>query len=570
MPVLADHNPSTASSVPQVITANYPKYAHNFTPLHTQNTSAMMMAQIARATPVAMIRKKTNEPVVPNSPEPVNLPEIQLETTLANLYRQASSRHGRKRIAQVLSCVNAGIALTPDVPRNTKYLYQDGCFNSTIEKDETANTKANRQRQLAIKYLSLIAQRDAFVSGDTHAIFFYIGDFPEQIAHDKSQAEETLAVLPASQRPKLLFCSGPDSIPLENEGIDFLAHKIMLDGLEKYPLLNAPETHWTINSKLALAKSGLPTPRCEYIELDGYIAEAAECCAACQKDPEAFPIVATCNGNRGKWIEKQSALIHKKLAERELPFVLKNQQTFGGAGTYIIRTEDERRRITEELQSGILRKLLSAVTKDNVHLEPGTLILSDMVKDPIGDYGLTFFVNDDGRDPTFLAASEQITNGEGAWMGSTINYSRQLELKKKFEPLVKKIARWIQGHGYIGPAGADILETAASSDDKDNFHIVDLNIRTSGSLCLPLLRGHFTSRGLPCASSSSVSTRMNRKNFIALFSKEFSSGQMCILSWYEDTESGMSVADVAIGAVDEQGLEEAMKRMAQVTEQITF
>ncbi|KAH7313764.1 hypothetical protein B0I35DRAFT_410717 [Stachybotrys elegans] len=539
-----------------------------------------MAAEIARATPVAVLEKNLSQQSVREKPShgPVELPPIVLDTTLTDLYRQASPRLADKRIAHVLSCINAAIDLTPHLPRNKKFVYHDACFNGANRDDDTAATGAKFRRKIAIRFLSLIAQRDAFICGPSDAVFFYIGDLPEQMAHDQAQAQETLSILPQHQRPQVTFCSGPDSIPVKDKGIGLLAYKIALDGLEKHNLSVPAETHWTLNSKLALATSGLPTPKCELVEPAGFIDEPSACCSSCRDNPAIFPVPESCDGPRGAWIKEQSKMICDGLLRKELPFVLKNQQTFGGAGTYIIRTAEERLQIIKDLQDrGILRKLLSSVTRANAHLRPGTLILSDMVKDPIRDYGLTFFVNDDGRDPTFLAASEQITTDQGAWMGSTINFSRQSELKSRFEPLIKEISRWLQSYDYVGPAGADVLETASSGTrpsqgepDFSNYNIVDLNIRTSGSLCLPMLRSHFTSRGLQCVSSSSVSVRADRKHFINLFAEQFRSGSMCILSWYEDVESGVSVADVVIGAKDEAGLEKAMRHMSKITESVTF
>ncbi|WQF84028.1 hypothetical protein CDEST_09042 [Colletotrichum destructivum] len=555
-----------------------------------------------------------------------DLPTITLDTTLADLYRRGSPRNAKKRIAQVFSGINSGTRLSADVPRNAKYLYQDTPFN-TVPDDVSSskpNGDAGQQRQqhkeLAVKYLSLIPQRDAFISGDTAVVLFHVDDTDSQRAHDRREAEKTISVLPKNQRPDLVFCSGPSRIPVKEAGIDLIAYKLVLDGLEAYDLVVPTDTHWFLNSKAALARSGLPTPRSKILELDGVADEARACCDPCTDGDAAaeFVIPEACAGSRGEWFARQSSRILAELESHPLPFVLKNQQTFGGAGTYIVRTEDRRVRVVEDLRGGVLRKLLSSVTPSNVHLRPAALILSDLVEDPVGDFGLTFFVTDDGGDPIFLAASEQLTDGDNAWIGSTINYGRQDELERKFGALVKKIASWLRGHDYVGPAGADVLETRPSpsrgqkpttngcktngSDmngyqtnghkanghtsngytngthppdtnadaDFSNFHVVDLNIRTSGSLCLPLLRTHFTSRGLMSASSFSISCSQGRDAFIADFADDFAAGRMCVVSWYEDPDTGASLADVAVGAEDEAGLRRAMQRVRDATDEVTF
>ncbi|KAL8377157.1 hypothetical protein RB595_008029 [Gaeumannomyces hyphopodioides] len=535
---------------------------------------------------------------------PIKLPTVRLDTTLAELYARASPRLAGKRVGQVLSGTNSGIGLSNNFPRNSKYLYQDSPFNSAdADRDESEAAR----RELAVKYLSLIPQRDAFITGAAPAVLFNLGTDPDQRAQDRREAERTIAALEADQRPELVFCPGPAEIPVEEAGIDLLACKLMIDGLERYDLVVPAETHWFLNSKAALAQSGLPTPVCDAIELSGHGAEAGLCCKACQQSTDEFVVPELCTGERGRWVDQESAKIYDAVRARALPFVLKNQQTFGGAGTYIVNTEEDRARLLEELRDGVLRRLLSSVTASNSHLKPGTILLSQMVAEPIGDYGVTFFVTDreGDDDPIFLATSEQMTDGP-AWIGSTINYARQDELRAKFEPLVRLVGRWLKSHGYVGPAGADVLETAPHAHknggcsghaaagaatngaprDKDglasefpHFHIVDLNVRTSGSLCLPLLRGHFTSRGLSCASSFSVSVAKTREQFMRKFQAEFESGAMCIISWYEDRRmpadgrgepSVLSLADIALGAEDMEALGKAIDRVRNATDEVTF
>ncbi|KAG7106927.1 hypothetical protein HYQ44_020373 [Verticillium longisporum] len=508
---------------------------------------------------------------------------MSLDTTLADLYRQAAPRTKARRIAQVLCGVNSGLPLSAKFPRNTKYLYQDSPFNTTAAKAPSCpDEKAALTRELAMKYLSLIPQRDAFISGSAPVILFHIDhDDPAQVEHDRAEAEATVSVLDADQKPELVFCAGPADIPVQEKGIDVIAYKLMVDGLEKYDLLVQPDVHWFVNSKDALAKSGLPTPKCEIIDLEGHGGAQRGCCEVCVSGGDGegneFVIPAACEGARGQWFAQESERILQKIAQRSLPFVLKNQQTFGGAGTYVIRTEEERGKVVGDLREGVLRKLMSSVTEANAHLRPGALILSDLVDEPIGDYGLTFFVTKEEAEPVFLAASEQMIGEGNAWIGSTINYRRQDELKKKFAKLVKKVAAWLRSHDYVGPAGADVLETTSESvmdegvdDELTRYHIVDLNVRTSGSLALPLMKTHFTGRGLDNASSFSISSKHSRDDFVTLFRDDFESGKMCILSWYQDRDTGTSLADVAVGAATPEDLKKEMQRVRDATDEVTF
>lgn len=540
----------------------------------------------------------------------INLPTIRLDTTLTDLYKLADPSTAHLRLGLVLCGVNSAIALTPSFPRNKKYLYQDSPFNNIPPSELKAvadatsnphNGTSDLQRSIALKYLSLIPQRDAFIAGgpQTPTIFFNVQPgSAEQEAHDAREAEQTLAVLSPEQRPKLVFCSGPADISVRELGIERLAVKIMLDDLEKegYPLVVDQETQWFLNSKAGLAESGLPTPRAEVVDVDGHVpVPALECCEVCKEGDQGKGgmkfIPAGCTGTRGRWVEKQMREIVENVEARKTPFVFKTQQTFGGAGTWVVSDEAKKRELVEELtddETGVLRKLLSQVTVKNEQMKPGSVVLSEMVRDPVGDYGVTFLVGK-GGEAHFLAASEQMINEDNAWIGSTINYARQEKLKEKFQGIMRQTAEWVGKRGYIGPVGIDILETkkipedeqlqkngvSSADGEKTAHYIVDLNVRTSGSLALPLLKGHFTSRGLTCASSFSTTVKGSRKEFMETWREAFESGRMLIMAWYEDKTSNggeevESIGDVVVGGKDEKDLQHLMKRVRESTEEVTF
>ncbi|KAK3489043.1 uncharacterized protein B0T23DRAFT_430554 [Neurospora hispaniola] len=538
----------------------------------------------------------------------INLPTIHLDTTLTDLYKLADPSTAHLRLGLVLCGVNSAIALTPSFPRNKKYLYQDSPFNNIPPaelKDATASsTTTDLQRSIALKYLSLIPQRDAFITGGPHTptIFFNVSPgSASQEAHDRHEAEATIAVLSPEQRPKLVFCSGPAEIPVKELGVDRLAVKVMLDDLERkgYPLVVNQETQWFLNSKAGLAESGLPTPRAEVVDVEGFVPPLAggECCEVCRAEDDVVGkggmrlVPAGCKGARGRWMRGQMKRIVKKVDARQAPFVFKTQQTFGGAGTWVVSDEEKKRELVKTLmddETGVLRKLLSQVTAKNQQMKPGSVVLSEMVRDPVGDYGVTFLVGKEG-EATFLAASEQMINEDNAWIGSTINYARQERLKKKFEGIMRQTAEWVGKHGYIGPVGIDVLETkdipknepvqgngiSSADGEKTAHYIVDLNVRTSGSLALPLLKGHFTTRGMTCASSFSTTLRGSRKQFMETWREEFETGRMLIMAWYEDSTGNEekeveSIGDVVVGGKDEKDLQDLMKRVRESTEEVTF
>jgi hypothetical protein len=485
----------------------------------------------------------------------VKLPIIKLDTTIAELYKRANPNKANTRVGWVSCGVTSGVNLTDDFPRNAKFVYQDQAIITT-PRQKLSHGTAELQRSHTKKYLGLISQRDAFISGDTPVIFFNLGQTPEQIEHDRREAEATISVLDPSQRLELVFCPGPAKIPVKQHGIDQLQYKIALDDLASYPLTHDLEAHWFLNSKAALARSGLPTPRADIIEVESYPVAADSCCAVCQNNSSDLPFIPpSCTGPRGKWLASQTARILSAIHARPVPFVLKTQQAFGGAGTWLVQTEQKKASLLADLsgsnsnsketesedekeEDGILRKLLSLPTPRNTHLHPATLLLTDLIASPTADYGLTFMVTASG-DAIFLAAAEQMISSNGgdgaatnsAWVGSVIYYARQEELRERFAGFMGRIAEWVGGHGYVGPVGADVLQDGDGDDG--SWYVVDLNVRTCGSVSLPLLRGHFVGRGLWCASSFSMTVRGGREGFVVRWRGAFEEGRMLILSWYE-------------------------------------
>ena len=499
-----------------------------------------------------------------------NFPPIRLDTTLADLYRQHCPSLSTKRLGHIFCGTTCAANLSPDFPRNRKYVYQDAAFN---DSGRAAKTDAEVRRVLAPKYLSLVPQRDAFIAGDSAVFFFYSGRETAEIEHDEAETYRTLAVLDAAQKAEVVFCPGPSDVwkVMEARKIDYVTSKLVVDGVVESAgskMLVDADLLWYLNSKEALARSGLPTPAAAIVDVQGSCPFASNCCEACVEASKLGDTLVpeACTGPRKRWIGEQSLRILSAVEQQTLPFAFKNQQTFGGAGTYIVTKGVERNQLIEEMTSGgILRRMLSLITTANEHLRPGTVLLTNMIEDPVADYGITFFVSESGS-VAFLAASEQMIDRENAsWIGSNISYSHQAALQDKFGLLIGKIGRWLHQQGYVGPAGVDILETQSG-----DFQIVDLNVRTSGSLSLPLLRTHFTSRGFYCASSVSITTQESRGDFREQWRAELEAGQLCILAWYEDHNAGKSYGDVVVGAVDENDLETMLEKVREVSEQVTF
>lgn len=521
----------------------------------------------------------------------IQLPTVKLDTTLTDLFKLACPKEAHKRLAYLHSPAHSAVSLGPHVRRNTTFLYQDGSFVKTPLRDLTEGNRALRQ-SLAVKLLDVVPQRDTFITGASVAVLFDSSADDAEAARAAAEAEATMAVLEDAQRPELVRCAGPGCLPVAESGIELIAgYKTALDGLggRDYPLAIGLDTHWFLNSKRALALSGLPTPPTEVIEVSGCPLPAGECCEACRReeagcarpdhDAGMIPTIpADCDGSRGPWFQEHERRIISEVERRPLPFAFKTQQTFGGGGTWIIDSESEKRQLLQYLsdENGIIRKLLPQLNRDNHHLHPGSMLLSELIQDQVANYGVTFCVTDTGG-VMFMGVSEQILASDGkAWAGSIISYKSQKMLQAKLSSLMEETAQWLsKEHDYCGPVGMDVLESkvashANGSEKETALFIVDLNVRTSGSMSLPLLKGHFTSRGLYCAGMCTITTRQSRRTFIDQWRSEFSSGSMIILSWYEDVSSKVSVGCVITGAEDEVRLEEKIEVLKASTDEVTF
>ncbi|KAL8926892.1 MAG: hypothetical protein Q9208_002701 [Pyrenodesmia sp. 3 TL-2023] len=433
--------------------------------------------------------------------------------------------------------------------------------------------RAKQRREEAIKYLSLVPQRDAFVAGNMPVILPEPHDSRKETARAKEDVETTMRALGAEQRPRTLFVSSPKEIAMAANGIDILATKADWDGLEGFPCAIDLDTHYFLNTKAALCTSGLPSPKSELIEVGSFSADAKDCCSSCVSHADELCIPEDCTGIRRPWLRDRISNVLDRVTAQPIPFVLKTQQGFGGAGTIAVSSSKELSELKARLSTLILPKLLSSVVTRNAYLNPATLVLSEMVTDIIGNWGLTFFVTKAGAC-VFLAATQQIMDSEEkAWLGSKISYLAQEKLKKKFTLIMEEIGAWLHGHGYFGPCGADILE-AINSDDpartSTSMYIVDLNVRTSGSLVLGLLKGHFSvRRNLHEATALSVTTKMTRGSFVRELNDEYRDGRLIIVSWSRDVKSNLSYGFVIVGALNAEALEREVakiKRHASTTE----
>ena len=299
--------------------------------------------------------------------------------------------------------------------------------------------------------------------------------------------------------------------------------------------------------------------------------EPKSCCSIFISNAGGLSIFPNCTGTSKTWLDSQIARIIRQRDEQPFPFVLKNQQSFGGGGTFAVPNSEELSEPKLKVSNQVLPKLFSQVNASNAHVKPVTLVLSHVVEAPIGDWGLAIFVTKLGKC-VFIAVTKQVVDSSKAWIGSTASYQAQEKLKHKFTPVMHTFGAWLQSYGYFGTCEAEILEAAPEKDcdvEAPILNIVDFNVRTSGSLVLGLMKGHSSDRwGLHEASSFSVSVKMTREAFIAHFETQFREGRMVLTPYYEDIESGLSYGNVIIEAEDQEGLERQAARVRYLAPEV--
>ena len=134
---------------------------------------------------------------------------------------------------------------------------------------------------------------------------------------------------------------------------------------------------------------------------------------------------------------------------------------------------------------------------------------------------------------------------------------------------MQEIGNWLHRYRYFGPCGADILETVttdAQGHKSSRFQIMDLNVRTSASLVLGFMKGHFSQRDCYEASSFDLKVSMKRQSFAQKFENHFQEGRIVICAWFE--EDGMSCGNVIVGARDELELERQVAMVKDVASEV--
>jgi len=163
-----------------------------------------------------------------------------------------------------------------------------------------------------------------------------------------------------------------------------------------------------------------------------------------------------------------------KIQDIPIPFALKATHGLSGDGTWLIRKEEDRSKVSKInfIGRGYKRMVVSELL-DYVH-----------------NYCIHFYVSKDPKRDVLLGVTRQIIDSNGGWDGSSIDFTEQDTLFVKLSGIVNHLSEYLRKNDYFGIVGVDVLENASGE-----LFVIDLNPRINGSTCLCLLRKHMTKHG---------------------------------------------------------------------------
>ncbi|KAI1192374.1 solid-state culture-specific protein-like protein [Nemania serpens] len=454
-------------------------------------------------------------------------PPVVLDTTLRDLYSLQAD--GELRIFLVSVVPSAEVQLKCCMPLGTRYIYQ-----SPLSGPENTNF-------LGRIHLQVVAQHYAFVAGKMAVCLIDID------VHDASpcpspgassflppgreEIRRVFSRLDPDQQPDVRFVPDPAKLDCP-EGFVAAIASPMDCFAHLAPLVDA-DAHYDLQSKRALAISGIPTPSTEVI------------------DTKLQPSQA---GN-AKLVAAEVGRMVGCVESRQPPFVLKMQQSLGSQGTIVVRSSKDREHALDVLRAE-LGRVLPLLDETNQHLRTSTVLVQDTVA---GDaVALSIFVTPDGP-PVFISCCRQLLDARDQWIGGYIAYADQDRLRQEYADISEDVARYSRLKGYRGPLGVDVM-----TDVEGGRRVaIDVNPRVSGTTPLGVLRGHFSDRrGLHHAAVlCPLFLSCTRDEFEGTFREEYHAGSLIITGWSYDARQAYSTAAVIMAAETEEKLRNLTDRV---------
>ena len=243
------------------------------------------------------------------------------------------------------------------------------------------------------------------------------------------------------------------------------------------------------------------------------------------------------------------------LKNREPPYVLKLTQSLGSVGTTLVKTREEGDDCAKQTAE-VLRQSLPRLSPESAHVYPTSLVLSDFL--PGDTMALNFFIRGDGS-PLFLGACHQLSTrgGDGGRQQTALTWSDQEKLEKKYAATLGKIGQVLYKEGYYGPAGADIMETEDSTQ-----YVIDLNVRTSTSMILGLLKGHCGKRHFDaCLVFECLVLGVSRDRLEEEFKAEFEQGRIILLGTTRFGKKGIWAYPVVLASETQKDVKALSERI---------
>ena len=395
---------------------------------------------------------------------------------------------------------------------------QDECLHETLcHVKPTSNNKIGSAVIVNDKYLltsdqssdgSVLAHLQLencshllmFFAGSMNVIFIGCDDHcPDDPTLGKDAVDEnarrSFAAIAKDQRPKVNTYANMKDLTARYAK-DFPDRQIRwgfaIDSAEQLPYVFHPDLTYMLNSKRWLGASELLKSANDVI-IDVELlcpkhqvsSKTIQNQGSKRDSPDTFwyfggPDCKECEQGMGRELTRIVGLLNN----RPVPFVLKLNQSLSSVGTVITVTEPDRPGLIEVVLEH-LKLYLPRISKENAHLFPISLVMTDFIK--ADTVALNFYVRGGKHagESIFLGGCTQLATGQGGRQTTMIRYPEQEKMEKRFRQTLDKMGKPLARTGYYGAAGADVMEDGAG-----NKCVIDLNVRTSLSHVLYLLKGH--------------------------------------------------------------------------------
>ncbi|KAK7954417.1 solid-state culture specific protein [Apiospora saccharicola] len=455
--------------------------------------------------------------------------QISLTDTLSDFFAAEDDYHGVASYPKVLIGYNpiSDVALIPWLPPNNKYLIQQ--WRPVGPLDWSPITK-----------LILVPQRAAWVAGKMPVAFLKSGNqVIEKSVFDNLEKDiaDCSRILVDTCKFQPRFCSSMDELS-ENVHGSLVIPYLPFDGITNLPHYFDPDEHYDLQSKRALALSGLPTPAATLIDFEPHPA-----------------------GWTGERLRNEIARAIEIIHKRSRPFVLKSNSSYGSKGVYLVHTQEDQAAMEVDI-CNCLTADLPRLDSQNAQLHPFSLVLTDFL--PGDAVCVNFWVRCDGT-AQFSSCCGQDFSTTGHWLGGAITYSQQQQLALTYSGIIGKTSQFLRSRGYHGPVGIDVM-----TDEAGMHQVVDLNPRLTGTWVLGCLRPHYSEHLLmdEACVLPFMNFKASRECFNSAFQEDLEIGKLIVLAWCSDPTTSHCFTSLAAGGRNKVDRDSLIRRVNRWVEEM--